>query len=187
VSERELDYAMFCFVSLYARTCVDLQEKMLLRNKDARETSISLRLPIERSARLKSPHFSKEGVLLPGNDDLFVVGEDEGDARTIKKARLPDVHEVNDAIAGRPKERRRIQPVLAFSKCSPQNYSTSRHGDARSTAKSFEKPDVGCSDQPALPLAAEEDKIIGAQDAFMLFYDGAGRLLWLQLLESFGL
>jgi hypothetical protein len=141
----------------------------------------------ERSAGLKSPHFSKEGVLLPGNDDLFVVGEHESDARTIKKARLLDVHEVNNAIARRPKERRRIQPALTFSKRSPQNYRTSRHGDARSTAESFEKPDVGCPDQPALPLAAQEDKVIGTQDVFMLFYDGAGRLTWLQLLQSSGL
>ena len=53
---------------------------------------------------LKSPPLSKERVLLPRNDDLFVVREHEGNARTVKKTGLLDVHQVDDAIACRTEE-----------------------------------------------------------------------------------
>ena len=58
----------------------------------------------ELAIGLKSPHLSKEGVLLPRNDDLFVVREYEGYARTVKKTGLLDVHQVDDAIACRTEE-----------------------------------------------------------------------------------
>ena len=42
--------------------------------------------------------------MLPRNDDLFVVREHEGNARTVKKTGLLDVHQVDDAIARRTEE-----------------------------------------------------------------------------------
>jgi hypothetical protein len=123
---------MFCFVSLYARTCLDLQEKMTkafvangaqrpnqspaveqcfnaglanwLRETRVENPSAYGRKLWDLAIGLKSPHLSKEGVLLPRNDDLFVVREYEGYARTVKKTGLLDVHQVDDAIACRTEE-----------------------------------------------------------------------------------
>jgi hypothetical protein len=58
----------------------------------------------ERSAGLKSPHFSKEGVLLPRNDNLLIVRQHKGNARTIEETRLLDMHQVDNAIARRAEE-----------------------------------------------------------------------------------
>ena len=104
--------------------------------------------------RLQGPHFAEDGVLFSGNDDLLVVGEDERDAGKIEQTRLFYMLEVNDAVARRPKERRVVQPALAFIERSPHRHRALRHENPRSTAGCLEKPDVTCPDQPAFPFAA---------------------------------
>jgi hypothetical protein len=57
-----------------------------------------------KATELKSPHFTKEGVLLSRNDDLFIVRKHKGNPRTIEEAGLLDVDQVDNAIACRTEE-----------------------------------------------------------------------------------
>ena len=93
----------------------------------------------------------------------------------VKQTGLFDVGKVDDAVTRGAKERRGIQPSLAIPKQTPNEHGAVEKLNSCLIAAGLKKPDIGRPNQPALPVITQENKIIRAESAILVFHIQGGR------------